>query len=195
LGHVGIPIDNIEYRLVDAPECDYHTTDKPYPRGEIQMRGPTLMNGYFKNEEATKKALSEDGWFSTGDIGRINPNGTLSIIDRRKNMFKTAMGEYIAAEKLEGVYAKAAVANQLWIYGNSFKSFVVAVVVPDPLWLVPRLKEKGVWVDETPNALTPATKEYCDKFKKVCEENYDVVKEIVVGNIKETEKEADLKKI
>merc|ERR1712228_301158 len=193
LGHVGIPIDNIEYRLVDAPECDYHTTDKPHPRGEIQLRGPTIMDGYYKNEESTKKALSEEGWFSTGDIGRLNPNGTLSIIDRRKNMFKTAMGEYIAAEKVENVYAKAAVANQLWIYGNSFKSFVVAVVVPDPLWLVPRLKEKKVWIDEE-EPLTPATKPYCDKFKKVCEENYDVVKEIVVANIKATEKEADLKK-
>jgi len=113
LGHVGIPVDNIEYRLVDAPECDYYVTDKPYPRGEIQMRGPTIMNGYFKNEEATKKSLAEDGWFSTGDIGRINPNGTLSIIDRRKNMFKTAMGEYIASEKVENVYIKSSAVNQI----------------------------------------------------------------------------------
>merc|ERR1711994_623140 len=136
------------------------------------------MNGYFKNEEATKKALSEDKWFSTGDIGRINPNGTLSIIDRRKNMFKTAMGEYVASEKVENIYTKAASVNQIWIYGNSFKSFVVAVVVPDPLWLVPILKEKGIWKDNEPK-LTPATPPYCDKFKKICDENYDLVKKIV----------------
>ena len=65
LGHIGIPVDNIEYRLVDAPECDYLVSDKPHARGEIQLRGPTIMDGYYKNEEATKKALSEDGWFST----------------------------------------------------------------------------------------------------------------------------------
>jgi len=191
LGHVGVPVDNIEYRLVDAPECGYLASDQPNPRGEVQLRGPTIMNGYFKNEEATKKALDENGWFSTGDIGRVNPNGTLSIIDRRKNMFKTAMGEYIAAENLENAYVKAPPVNQLWIYGNSFKSFVVAVVVPDPLWLVPHLKEKGLWADEQ---LTPATQEYCDKFKKVCEANYDVVKKLVVDNIKPTEAEAGLKK-
>jgi len=193
LGHVGTPIDNLEYRLVDAPECDYHVSDKPHPRGEIQMRGPTVMNGYYKNEEATKKCLSEDGWFSTGDIGRINPNGTLSIIDRRKNMFKTAMGEYIAAEKIEGVYSKAASANQIWIYGNSFKSFVVAIVVPDPLWLVPILREKGLWPKDA-DELTPATEPYCAKFEEVCGANYEVVKEIVVKDIKAVEKEADLKK-
>mmetsp|Transcript_33898 Transcript_33898/g.29687 ORF Transcript_33898/g.29687 Transcript_33898/m.29687 type:complete len:725 (+) Transcript_33898:105-2279(+) len=191
LGHIGTPVDNIEYRLVDAPECEYYVTDKPYPRGEICLRGPTIMNGYFKNEEATKKALTEDGWFHTGDIGRINPNGTLSIIDRRKNMFKTAMGEYIASEKVENSYTKAACVNQIWIYGNSFKSFVVAIVVPDPLWLVPILKEKGLWEDEK---LTPATQPYCDKFKKICDENADKIKEICVADIKATEKESDLKK-
>ena len=106
-------------------------------------------------------------------------------------MFKTAMGEYIASEKVENQYTKAASVNQIWIYGNSFKSFVVAVVVPDPLWLVPILKEKGLWKDEQ---LTPATKPYCDKFLKVCTENMDKVKEIVVADIKATEKESDLKK-
>eukprot|EP01083_Nonionella_stella_P105995 305250_1 len=182
LGHVGIPVDNVEYRLIDAPECEYYVDDKPYPRGEIQMRGPSIMDGYFKNDEATDKVLSkETKWFSTGDIGRLNPNGTLSIIDRRKNMFKTSSGEYIAAEKCEGVYGKSAAVGQIWIYGNSFKSFVVAVIVPDAMWLVPRLIEKGVWQDE---ALTPATKEYCDKFNEIVEKNYDLVKEIIQQDMK-----------
>jgi len=191
LGHIGVPIDNIEYRLVDAPECDYFVADQPYARGEIQLRGPTLMNGYFKNEQATKKALAQNGWFSTGDIGRINPNGTLSIIDRRKNMFKTAMGEYIASEKVENVYTKAPSVNQIWIYGNSYKSFVVAVVVPDPLWLVPILKEKKLWNDEK---LTVATKPYNDKFKKIAQQNYETIKKIIINDIKPIENQSDLKK-
>ena len=180
---------------MDAPECEYRVSDKPHARGEIQMRGPTLMAGYFKNEEATQKAISADGWFSTGDIGRINPNGTLSIIDRRKNMFKTAMGEYIAAEKVENVYTKSGAVNQIWIYGNSFKSFVVAVVVPDALWLVPQLEAKGLWPAEQDGAkLTPATPAYCAKFAKVCQENMAAVKALCMASIKAVEKESDLKR-
>lgn len=191
LGHVGCPVDNIEYRLVNAPECEYFVTDTPYPRGEIQMRGPTVMNGYFKNPEATAKVLAEDGWFSTGDIGRINPNGTLSIIDRRKNMFKTAMGEYVAAEKVEIIYSKAACVNQLWIYGNSFKSFVVAILVPDALWLVPVLQEQGIWDEDD---FTPATPEYNEKFIQIVEDNYDTVKKLCLENLRDLEAETDLKR-
>lgn len=185
VGHIGIPVDNIEARLIDAPECEYFVTDEPHPRGEIQIRGPTLMNGYYKEQEKTSAVLdAESGWFSTGDIGRLNPNGTVSIIDRRKNMFKTAQGEYIAAEKCETVYSECASVGQIWIYGNSFKSFVVGIIVPDALWLVPQLIEKGLWKDE---GLTPATPEYCAKFKKIVSENYDTVKEIVGKDIKKLE--------
>merc|ERR1719410_797548 len=186
LGHVGIPIDNLEYRLVDAPECDYHVSDKPYARGEVQMRGPTIMNGYFKNEESTKKALDEKGWFSTGDIGRINPNGTLSIIDRRKNLFKTSLGEYIAAEKVEGVYAKAGLVGQIWIYGNSFKSFVVAVVVPDAQALVARFKADNLWSEED-DKIQVASREYAARFKEVCDANTDKLKEWMMADLKAQE--------
>ena len=104
LGHVGAPTDVSEIRLVDAAECGYKTTDK-YPRGEVQIRGLNMMSGYYKNEEATNKVLDKQtGWFSTGDIGRINPNGTLSIIDRRKNLFKTMNG-YVSLSLFLLVYS------------------------------------------------------------------------------------------
>ena len=149
LGHVGAPADTMEVRLVDAPECGYLTTDEPYPRGEIQLRGAQIMNGYYKNEEATAKVLDkETGWFSTGDIARINPNGTISIVDRRKNLFKTSTGEYIASEKVENTYLRAGMVGQVWVYGNSFKSFVVAVVVPDAQVLVDKLKENKKWTED-----------------------------------------------
>eukprot|EP01083_Nonionella_stella_P071427 191833_1 len=192
LGHVGVTHDNVECRLIDAPECEYYVSDKPYPRGEVQLRGPIITTGYFKNEEGTNKVISQETkWFSTGDIGRINPNGTVSIIDRRKNMFKTSSGEYIASEKCEDVYGKAAAVGQIWIYGNSFKSFVVAVIVPDAMWLVNQLREKGVWKDEQ---LTPATDAYCNKFEEIVSGNYDLVKGIMSQNINKTETESDLKR-
>ena len=125
VGHVGVPIDNGEVRLVDAPECDYLTTDKLYPRGEIQIRGMSLMSGHFKNEAATAKTLSKDGWLiiSTGDIGRTNPNNTISIIDGRKNLFKLSSGEYIASRKVEAQYTKVPSVAQSFVYANSQKSF------------------------------------------------------------------------
>eukprot|EP00484_Ammonia_sp_Unknown_P029857 CAMPEP_0197049500 /NCGR_PEP_ID=MMETSP1384-20130603/24626_1 /TAXON_ID=29189 /ORGANISM="Ammonia sp." /LENGTH=734 /DNA_ID=CAMNT_0042481783 /DNA_START=61 /DNA_END=2265 /DNA_ORIENTATION=- len=184
LGHVGAPVDTMEVRLVDAPECGYLTTDEPHPRGEIQLRGPGLMTGYYKNDEATKKVLnSETGWFSTGDIGRINPNGTVSIIDRRKNLFKTSTGEYIASEKVENVYSRASLVGQIWVYGNSFKSFVVAVVVPDAQVLVDKLKQEQLWSDDD-SKLQVASDEYNARFKQVCEENMKKVKKMIIDDMK-----------
>jgi len=187
LGHVGPPTDVMEVRLVDAPECGYLTTDKPYPRGEIQLKGLNMMNGYYKNEEATAKVLNkETGWFSTGDIGRINPNGTVSIIDRRKNLFKTSTGEYIASEKVENTYLRAGLVGQIWLYGNSFKSFVVAVVVPDAQVLVEKLKAEKLWSEED-SKITVATKEYGARFKEVCEKNRELCKKLVLADMKQFE--------
>jgi len=147
LGHVGCPVDNVEYRLLDVPDKEYfveprsdedkklQSEGKFYPKGEIQMRGPTMMDGYFKNEEATLNTLSKDGWVSTGDIGRINPNGTLSIIDRAKAIFKLERGEYISPEKVEIVYGHSPAIAQIFVTGNSNLELPVALIVPDGGWL------------------------------------------------------------
>ena len=146
-----------------------------------------MMNGYYKNEEATAKVLNkETGWFSTGDIGRINPNGTVSIIDRRKNLFKTSTGEYIASEKVENTYLRAGLVGQIWIYGNSFKSFVVAVIVPDAQVLVEKLKAEKLWSEED-SKITVATKEYGARFKEVCEKNRELCKKLVLADMKQFE--------
>jgi long-chain acyl-CoA synthetase len=69
--------------------------------------------------------------FNIGDIGEWQPNGSLKIIDRKKNIFKLAQGEYIAVEHLEMVYGMSMYVEQIWVYGNSFESSLVAVVVPN----------------------------------------------------------------
>merc|ERR1719240_2501934 len=99
--------------------------------GEVCMRGPTVFMGYYKMEEKTKETIDDDGWLHTGDIGRWNADGTLSIIDRKKNIFKLSQGEYIAAEKIEMIVSKSKYVSQPWIYGNSFLPMLVAVVTPD----------------------------------------------------------------
>uniref|UniRef100_A0A0M3IRX9 long-chain-fatty-acid--CoA ligase n=1 Tax=Ascaris lumbricoides TaxID=6252 RepID=A0A0M3IRX9_ASCLU len=99
--------------------------------GEICIRGFNVFKGYYKNEEATKEAFDADGWLYTGDIGQWNANGTLTIIDRKKHIFKLQQGEYIAPEKIENIYIHSKFIAQLFVHGESLKSCLVAVVVPD----------------------------------------------------------------
>ncbi|KAL5983427.1 hypothetical protein ACLOJK_017512 [Asimina triloba] len=125
MGTVGVPSVYSEVRLEEVPEMGYSPLADP-PRGEICARGKTVFSGYYKNPELTKEVI-KDGWFHTGDIGEINSEGILKIIDRKKNIFKLSQGEYVAAEYLEKTYGSTPI---IWVYGDSFRSALVAVVVP-----------------------------------------------------------------
>jgi len=196
VGHVGSPGIGNEIRLVDVAEMNYLHTDMgkvdgkevPMPRGEVQIRGPCVFKGYYKNQKKTDEVMDKDGWFATGDIGRINPNGTLSIIDRKKNIFKLSQGEYIAVEKIENVYSKTASVGQLWIYGNSYKSFIVAIVVPDAAWAQKFLEGEGLWkVDDPENPPALATPEYSKAFADNVgkEEVKKKLKEVIFADLKQ----------
>jgi len=145
--HVGPPIPNCEIRLESVPEMSYLVTDDP-PRGEVVFRGPAITKGYYKNDEETGKAIDEDGWFHSGDVGTFLPDGCLKIIDRKKNIFKLAQGEYVAAEYVENVYLQMPDILQVFIYGDSLQSALVAVVVPDPETLGKRTAEEVCADDE-----------------------------------------------
>ncbi|XP_056684393.1 long chain acyl-CoA synthetase 1 isoform X1 [Spinacia oleracea] len=129
VGAVGVPSVYTELRLEEVPEMGYHPLSDP-PRGEICLRGKTLFSGYYKNPELTTESI-KDGWFHSGDIGEILPNGAIKIIDRKKNLIKLSQGEYVALEYIEKVYSITPIVEDIWVYGNSFKSILVAVVVPN----------------------------------------------------------------
>ncbi|KAJ3185136.1 Long-chain-fatty-acid--CoA ligase 6 [Geranomyces variabilis] len=129
--HVGVPFPSAECKLLDVAPMNYFSTDKPNPRGEILIRGPLVMKGYFKEPKLTAEAIDADGWLHTGDVGALVANGTLKIIDRAKAIFKLSNGEYISPEPIEGKI-KATYALQVYVYGDSLQSSLVAIVVPDP---------------------------------------------------------------
>jgi len=134
-GHVGGPLSCLEFKVTDVPEMKYTALDKGIdgellPRGEICMRGYSIFKGYYKDPEKTAEAIDSDGWLHTGDIGQINQNGSLKIIDRKKNIFKLAIGEYIASEKIENIYLRCKYVAEIFIYGDSLQHYLVGFIVP-----------------------------------------------------------------
>jgi len=117
-----------EIKMVSVPDAGYLVSNS---QGELYFRGYGVAKGYYKNPEATAEAFTEDGWFKTGDIGQINGDGTLSIIDRVKNLVKLANGEYIALEKLESVYRACVLIQNLCVYASSLHQRPLLVVVPN----------------------------------------------------------------
>ncbi|KAI9933359.1 hypothetical protein ASPWEDRAFT_30200 [Aspergillus wentii DTO 134E9] len=120
--------------LESIPDMEYSVNDSPFPRGELLLRGTNVFQEYFKNPEETSKAMTEDGWFRTGDVCTVDNMGRFIIIDRRKNVLKLAQGEYISPERLEGVYlSELGYFAQGYIHGDSVQTFLVAIfgVQPD----------------------------------------------------------------
>uniref|UniRef100_A0A0E0PH47 AMP-dependent synthetase/ligase domain-containing protein n=1 Tax=Oryza rufipogon TaxID=4529 RepID=A0A0E0PH47_ORYRU len=127
VGTVGVAATYTELRLEEVPEMGYNPLGTP-SRGEICVRG-NFFTGYYKNPELTNEVMA-DGWFHTGDIGEMNSDGILKVIDRKKNIFKLSQGEYVAVEYLEKVYVFPPTVEDVWVYGDSFRSMLVAVVNP-----------------------------------------------------------------
>ncbi len=116
VGTVGKPIRNVAVRIASD--------------GEIESRGPNVMRGYYNKPEETRAVFTEDGWFKTGDIGRIDEDGFLHITDRKKELFKTSGGKYIAPQPIEQMIKGSSFVNQVVLVGNGRK-FPAALVVPD----------------------------------------------------------------
>ncbi|MEP6569754.1 MAG: long-chain fatty acid--CoA ligase [Acidobacteriota bacterium] len=116
VGTVGKTIRNVEVRIAGD--------------GEIETRGPNVMRGYYNKPEETRAVFTADGWFRTGDIGSVDEDGFLHITDRKKELFKTSGGKYIAPQPIEQLIKGSLFVNQVVLVGNGRK-FPAALVVPD----------------------------------------------------------------
>ncbi|SNQ51304.1 Carboxylic acid reductase [Frankia canadensis] len=123
----------IDYRLRDVPELGYHSTDKPYPRGELLVKTHLGVPGYYKNPEATARLFDEDNFICTGDIMEERAPDHLVYIDRRNDVLKLAQGEFVTVGAVGNTFeAGSDVIHQIYVYGNSARAYLLAVVVPDP---------------------------------------------------------------
>ena len=116
VGSVGLPFPGVELKT-DAD-------------GEILVRGPNLMSGYFGHEAESAAVFTEDGWFRTGDVGAIDPDGRLNITDRKKELFKLSNGKYVAPQLVESLIKQSQYVSQVVVVGAGRKA-PAALIVPD----------------------------------------------------------------
>ena len=133
-GRVGAPLMNVRIKIVSWEEGNYLITDKPHPRGEIHVGGDNVAIGYYKNQAKTDEDFyDEDGrrWFRTGDIGEVHDDGVIKIIDRKKDLVKLQHGEYVSYGKVEAVLKTCPIVENVCLYAEPDKDYLIAIVVPD----------------------------------------------------------------
>jgi len=129
MGSSGKPIPNVQVRAAED--------------GEILVKGPCVMQGYYKNPEATREVLTEDGWFRTGDIGHVDKDNYLFITDRKKDLLKTAAGKFVAPQPIENALKTSPYILNAMVIGDRRK-FIVALVAPNPVTVSAKAAEQGI---------------------------------------------------
>jgi thioester reductase-like protein len=125
-----VPNDSVVVKLADVPELGYLTSDKPWPRGEILVKHPSMALGYYNDAERTAAAFDADGFFHTGDVAEQRSDG-LFIIDRCKNIIKLSQGEFVSPPALENTFLVSSLIRAVFVVGDSLRSSLVAVVLPE----------------------------------------------------------------
>jgi long-chain acyl-CoA synthetase len=149
-GSVGPLLHNVEVKIAED--------------GEILVKGPNVMMGYYKSEEKTKEVIDEQGWFHTGDIGEFVNTKFLKITDRKKEIFKTSGGKYIAPQMIENMFKASRFIEQIMVIGENEKH-PAALIVPSFEYIKEWAKQKGINIGAT-NAEISSSKEVFDRIQK-----------------------------
>ena len=121
----------LQVKLVDWEEGNYTVRDSPNPRGEIVVGGDAIAKGYYQMPEKTKEEFYEENgtrWFRTGDIGEYDTLGQLRIVDRKKDLVKLQLGEYVSLGKVEATLKTNHLVENICVYGDPYKKYTVALV-------------------------------------------------------------------
>ncbi|UFK98165.1 AMP-dependent synthetase/ligase [Kaistella faecalis] len=150
VGTVGHVLENLDVKIQED--------------GEITVKGPSVFKGYFKNEEMTKEVFTEDGYFKTGDIGHIDEEGYLHITDRKKEMFKTSGGKYVAPQVIENQAKASKFIEQIMVVGDGEK-MPCALIQPDFNFVQHWAERKSIKIGTTPEEIanSPELKERIGK--------------------------------
>ena len=132
--------------------------------GEILAKGNHVMKGYYKADDLTAEAIDKDGWLHTGDLGKLSPEGRLSITGRKKEMFKTAFGKYVVPTIIENMFAEESLIDNIMVVGEN-KQFAAALIVPNFPDLRSWCVNKGI--DYTTNEEMIKHPEVVKKYKKI----------------------------
>ncbi|KAI0062964.1 long-chain-fatty-acid-CoA-ligase [Artomyces pyxidatus] len=130
-GSVGLPSPSVEIKFLDVPEAGYRSTNDP-PQGEVLIRGPSVTSGYYKRDDLNNDPtiFTPDGWLRTGDVAQWNKDGTLTLIDRIKNLVKLQGGEYIALERLESTYKSCNYVSNICVHATTDAKQPIAIIYP-----------------------------------------------------------------
>ncbi len=152
-GTVGKPLPGCEVRIAED--------------GEILLRGPGIMEGYHQQPEKTAEVLESDGWFHTGDIGELTPDGYLRITDRKKDLIKTSGGKYVAPAEVEGQFkAVCPYVSNILVHGAD-RNYCTALIALDEIAILQWAKENGLEGKSYAEvAAAPQTVELVDGYVK-----------------------------
>jgi long-chain acyl-CoA synthetase len=158
LGSVGALIEGVDMKIAED--------------GEILCKGHNVMMGYYKNPELTEKAFNEDGWFCTGDIGRIEDDKFLYVTDRKKEIFKLSSGKFIVPQVIENKFKESLFIEQIMVIGEHEK-FASALIAPDYLFLKEWCNANDISFKD--NAELLSNSQLVDAFKKEVQKYNDTI--------------------
>ena len=151
IGSVGTLLENVEVKFAED--------------GEILVKGPNVMMGYYNLPEKTKEEIDQDGWFHTGDIGQFIDDKFLKITDRKKEIFKTSGGKYIVPQAMENKFKESRFIEQIMVIGENQK-FPAAFIVPNFAYIKEWLIKEKIKCDDKSNTSICSNKNVIDKISE-----------------------------